>query len=135
MRFERGAGLQPLVLPSNEVLEFDVIVDIALVGRTRLGKFKLSAGTEGYLAGLPRPGEVVDAAASKTGWIKGEASGSYLGYTLDHKIEARLLPQGWPQVVYRDIQRGSENRMRELRYGSERHERNTRATHRVLEVE
>jgi len=115
---DRGTDRHPLVIPANESLQFDVMLNLAVIGDTRVGKFTLSAGVEGYLPGLPRPGEAVDAVTTKTGWIKGEASGDYLGYTLDHKIEARLLPQAWPQVVYRDVQRGSENRMRELRYGT-----------------
>jgi len=117
MVLQRGEANVALRLPKAERLEFDVLLNVAVIGDTRVGSFTLSAGVEPYLAGLPTPGAPVEADAKKAAWIKGEARGDYLGYALDHKIEARILPQTWPEVVYTDVQRGSENRRRELRYG------------------
>jgi len=111
---ERPSG-PSLHIPDGEVLDYEVVVDIALLGSTGMGSFQLSAGTEAFHQGLnaaePGPSQ------SKTGWIRGRAMGSYLNYTLDHVIEARILPQDWPRVIYRDTQSGTENRRRELMYG------------------
>ncbi len=111
---ERGRELG-FTLPVDEMLEFEVSVDLALVGETRVGTFGLSAGTDLFRAGLAS----ADPAGSKkkVGWIRGHASGGYLNYHVDHVIEARILPQVWPRVIYRDTQTGSENRKRELMYG------------------
>ena len=115
---ERPSG-PSLHIPDGEVLDFEVVVDIALLGSTGMGSFQLSAGTEPFHQGLnvPDPGPTTSVSAAKTGWIRGRAMGSYLNYTLDHVIEARILPQDWPRVIYRDTQSGTENRRRELMYG------------------
>ena len=78
-----------------------------------MGSFQLSAGTEPYAGGAAEPGE----APRRLGWIRGRAMGDYLNYQLDHVIEARILPQPWPRVIYRDTQQGTENRRRELMFG------------------
>lgn len=101
------------VIPLAEVLDFAVKADIAILGSTGMGEFQLSAGTEEK----PRAGAPSEQQVKKLGWIRGRAMGDYLNYKLDHLIEARLLPDTWPSLIYRDTQTGTENRKRELMYG------------------
>lgn len=109
-------SLPPFLIPENEQLDFDVVLNLKVASPT-VGKFILSAGVEDYVPPLsaePSP----DVEEDKTAWIRGHAHGAHQAYTLDHVIEARILPQQeWPRVVYRDTQKGSENRRRELKYG------------------
>ncbi|MDA1266049.1 MAG: DUF3108 domain-containing protein, partial [Planctomycetota bacterium] len=115
MFVDRGEAMG-FTIPQDEELDFKVIVDLAVVGETGVGSFRLSAGTEMHRAGLaaPEPGKK---SGKKVGWIRGQAVGSALNYTLDHTVEARVMPQEWPHVIYRDTQAGSEHRKRELMYG------------------
>ena len=113
---ERGEGRLGVFIPKSEVLEYDVKVDIAVLGQTDVGDFVLRAGTQPYRQGLPAPGQV-HAADKQVAWIQAIATGGALGYRLEQTIEARLLPQVWPRVVVRNTQRGSESRRWELMYG------------------
>jgi hypothetical protein len=113
--FDRGDELG-FVIPVDEELDFDVMLDVAVVGETGIGQFRLSAGVEQHRAGLgaAQPGKL---SGKKVGWIRGQAMGAALNYELDHTIESRMLPQPWPRVIYRDTQKGSECRKREVMYG------------------
>lgn len=113
--FDRGDELG-FDVPLDEELDFVVLLDMAVVGETSVGSFRLSAGVEEHRAGLAasEPGK---SSGKRIGWIRGQAGGTALNYTLDHTIEARIMPQSWPHVIYRDTQRGSENRRREIMYG------------------
>lgn len=113
----RGKDQLPLTVPVSERLVYDVVLDIALIGRTRVGTLLLSSGVEPFRAGLPKPGQVIEASSKRAGWVRANAKGGYLGYSLEHVIEARLLPQDWPNVIVRNVQSGSENRRHELMYG------------------
>lgn len=113
---DRGEEELGFVVPDHEILEFDVVVDMAVLGQTGLGTLELSAGTEEYRTSLASTEPGVPT-GRKVGWIRARAWGSYLNYVLDHTIEARFLPQAWPRVIYRDTQQGSESRRRELMYG------------------
>jgi len=114
----RGEGRDPLVIPSAEVLVYQVEVDVGVLGDADVGQVTLSTGQEPYRAGLPVPGETVTVDPERrVGWIKSQAHGSYLGYELQHELESRHLPQTWPSVLYRDTQGGYENRRRELKLG------------------
>ncbi len=123
LHIERQLGDLALVIPEGERLEFRVTIGLGVLGDPSVGRFVLSAGSEEYFAGLPLAGtpaaKVTEAGtrAPRTGWIKGKADGSALGYVLDHTIEARHLPQEFPSLVYRDVQAGTENRRREVKVG------------------
>ncbi len=116
MRIDRGEGQIDLVIPRDEVLEFDVLLDVAVIGETKVGDFRLSSGVKNIGGGLPMPGRP-SAGKAESGWIQSKAWGHYLGYSLDHQIKMRTMPQPWPSVIYTDHQTGSENRKRELKYG------------------
>jgi hypothetical protein len=116
LTLSRGPGQLPLHIPLGEELEFDVILNVAVLGDAKVGEVVLSAGVEPFVAGLPAAGDALDTDL-KVGWIKSQAKGSYITYDLDHQIEMRALPQAWPRVIYRDTQEGTENRKRELKLG------------------
>ncbi len=113
----RDGGQMPLHIPVDEELGFDVILNLAVLGDTKVGRVTLSAGVEPFLPGLPASGGEIEEDRN-VGWIKSQAQGNYLTYELDHEIEMRALPLEWPRVIYRDTQEGSENRKRELKYGT-----------------
>jgi len=126
----RGPDALAFEIPAAEVLDFDVFVELGLLGKLgkfRVGSFELSSGVEPFQAGLPPAGIVTAALASepvasfapvpRAGWMRGRARGRYLGFVLDHTIETRVLPQAWPRFVHRDTAAGSACRRRELRYG------------------
>jgi hypothetical protein len=117
-RIERGDGQVPLILPLDEELTFDVIIDVGILGNIDVGDVKLSSGLERTPRGLPsareaeRKVEMFDRA-----WILAIAEGGYAGYHLTQTLSASHLSQEWPRILYKDMQRGSENRVRELRLG------------------
>ncbi len=113
--FDRGDELS-FVIPQDEELDYDVLLDLAIIGETGVGEFRMSAGVEEQRASLaaPQPGK---ASGKRIGWIRAQAVGAALNYKLDEVIETRILPQPWPHVIYRDTQTGSENHKRELMFG------------------
>ncbi len=117
LRFERGPQLRPLWIPRAEELKYKVFVDLPVLGETAAGRVTLSAGVDPYIAGLAAPGKGEKSAPQWTGWVKSVATGSALGYELQHELKSRLLPQEWPAIYYTDTQRGSETRNRELKLG------------------
>ncbi|MBL8861403.1 MAG: DUF3108 domain-containing protein [Planctomycetes bacterium] len=118
IRIERGAGHVPLLLPRDEELVFDVIIDVGILGDIDVGDVTLSSGVERTPLGLPsareaeRKVELFDRA-----WVKSVAKGGYAGYEITHTLTASHMPLDWPRVLYKDVQRGSENRERELKLG------------------
>ncbi len=117
-RIERGEGEVPLILPRGEELVFDVIIDLGILGDVDVGDVTLSSGLERTPRGLPsardphRKVEMFDRA-----WVKSVAQGGYAGYEVTQTISASHLSQDWPRILYKDQQRGSENRERELKIG------------------
>ncbi len=117
-RIERGEGHVSLLLPRDEELNFDVIIDLGILGDVDVGDVTLSSGVERTPRGLPsardaeRRVEHFDRA-----WVRAIARGGYAGYQLTQTLTASHLPQEWPRILYKDMQRGSENRERELRFG------------------
>jgi hypothetical protein len=113
----RGEGELPLVIPRGEKLQFDVLLRLGILPDTKVGEFELEAGVEPY---LPAPAMPIEASSTlpEVGFIKGHTGGQYLTYELDHSIEMRVLPQSWPRILYRDTQKGTENRRRELSMGA-----------------
>lgn len=113
---ERGPQQLPLVVPRDEELGFGVVIGLGVLGDAHVGRLTLESGVEPFVASLPVPGDDVPA-VGEAAWVRGTAIGEYLGYRVKHEIEARVLPQEWPHVIYRETQVGSENRRRELKYG------------------
>ncbi|MBK7874362.1 MAG: DUF3108 domain-containing protein [Planctomycetes bacterium] len=79
----------------------------------------LSSGAEPYIEGLPTRGGATKKSGKEAGWIKSTARGNHLGYELDHQLYVRHLPRPMPRVLLTDTQKGSENRQRRLKLGSQ----------------
>lgn len=118
LRIDRGVDALALWIPRDEELSFVVVIELGPLGDVEAGRVVLSSGVERYVSGLPsRGGAEPRKGELETGWIKSRASGSYAGYSLEHELHARVLPQIWPRTFYTDTQSGSENRKRELMLG------------------
>jgi hypothetical protein len=104
----------------GEVLEFQVELDLGVLGETGLGSVVMSSGVEPFVSGLPLPGQSLGNGAKKVGWVKIRAFGEQLGYRLDHTISTRFLPQVWPNSINSEVQSGSENRKREIKLGEKK---------------
>ena len=116
--FRIARGAQPgLWVPPGEALEFEVHVDLGVLGEATVGKVVMSSGVEPFVSGLPRPGQKLEEGGPMVGWVRITASGGHLGYELEHTIMTRFLPQAWPSLVNTEVQTGSENRQRELKVG------------------
>ncbi|MFT7668851.1 MAG: hypothetical protein ACI8X5_001551 [Planctomycetota bacterium] len=115
-RVERGAGVS-LWVPPGEVLEFDIDVDLGVIGDVGVGAVTMSSGVEPFVAGLPVPGQSLSDGGAMVGWVQINARGGHLGYELDHTISTRYLPQKWPSLIHSEEQKGSENRKRETKVG------------------
>lgn len=117
LRIERGEGLLALLVPRGEELEFEVEIDLGALGEPTVGRVTLSSGAEPYSEGLPPRGGAGRKRGKEVGWLKSTARGSHLGYSLDHELYVRHLPQVMPRVLFTDTQKGSENRRRKLKVG------------------
>lgn len=116
--FRVDRGEQPgLWIPPGEVLEFRVDVDLGVLGTASVGNVTMSSGVEPFVAGLPRPGETLPTDGRFVAWARITARGGHLGYDLDHTINSRYLPQEWPSIIHTEVQKGSENRKREIKIG------------------
>ena len=122
---DRGEGFEDLEIPLGERLEYVILVD-TVFGEVEVGSVTLTTGTEPYNPGLPPGGRAGDrtpardpakAAELRVGTITGVARGSYLGYSVEHVLEVRHLPQPWPSAIYRERMKGSEHRQKELKMG------------------
>lgn len=107
----------PLWVAPAEILTFEVVIDLGLLGGAGVGSVTLSSGVQRYVSGL----EVHTEAVSPVRWVgllRSAAEGRYLGYDLDHELTTRFNPQTWPMLIHRDVQAGTENRRRELMIGT-----------------
>jgi len=114
-RVDRGAAVS-LWVPPDERLEFEVHVDLGILGEVQAGTVTMRSGLEPFVAGLPRPGESLGQ-RPLVGWVSIRARGEHLGYELDHTMTTRFLPQAYPRIVATEVQKGSEHRQRELKLG------------------
>lgn len=117
-RIDRGEGHVPVLVPRDEELVFDVIIDLGILGEVDVGDVTLASGVERTPRGLPsaRDGERKVEHFDRA-WVRAIAKGGYAGYELTQTLSASHMPHAWPRIFYKDMQRGSENRERELRLG------------------
>ena len=116
LRLDRGESALPLWVPPEETLDFLVEISVGPIRGANVGTVELSTGVEAYRSGLPLPGQRIED-EGRTGWLRSQAKGGHLGYEVEHEYLSRHLPSAWPRVVFRDTQKGSENRRRELKIG------------------
>lgn len=115
-RIDRGSEVS-LWVPPGESLEFEVEVHLGVLGDASVGSVTMASGLEPFVAGLPVPGQRLDEDGALVAWTRITAEGGHLGYELEHSITTRFLPQAWPSQINTEVQKGSENRRRELKVG------------------
>ncbi len=116
LHFDRGT--EPGIwVPPGEQLKFKVHVDLGVLGQASAGAVTMSSGVEPFVSSLPLPGKSRETSEDMAGWVQIRAQGKHLGYELDHTMTTRFLPQDWPRVLSSEVQKGSENRQRELKLG------------------
>lgn len=115
LEFPRAPGQLPLLVPRQEQLQYEVRLQLGPVD-ARVGTVRLDSRTEPYRRSLLRPGSS-RADGQEVGVLSARAFGSYTVYTLDHRLETRLLPQDWPSLSATSNQEGTEKRRHELLLG------------------
>lgn len=114
---DRGEGEVPLIVPVGEELVFHVGLEWGVIGAA-IGKVSMSAGLEEYRAPVllaHLSGEQEE--GRETAWMRVHATGEHMLYSMDARIETRVQPQNWPQLVYLYTHEGTETRRRELLLG------------------
>mgnify|MGYP000467278971 CR=1 FL=1 len=112
---DRGEGELPLPVPRGEELVFRARVRLGPVD-TRVGTITLSSGVEPFRESLLFAAG--DGARDKlTAWVRARAVGNHTFYSMDSTLESRFQPQVWPALVHTMVQKGTENRRREILVG------------------
>lgn len=104
-------------IPREERLEYEVEVDMGVLGRPDVGKLVIESGVKPFRAGVLVPSPKMAGEQLEMGWVRARASGESMVYTLDELIETSWLPQDFPRLYYRSTQTGSEHRRRQLKIG------------------
>ncbi len=118
LRVDRGPGNEPLWIPREERLDFNVHLNLGLLGEPKVGTVTLSAVVAPFRESslLRRPSSSSNDGL-ELGKLTAVARGSYAVYTLEEVISSSYLPQEFPSLLLTTTQRGSENRRRELQLG------------------
>lgn len=114
----RGEDMLSLQIPRDEELVYRVKVDIGPF-ESVAGTVTLSSGVEPFEDSLLFDIDPAEEPATtrETAWIRIHAAGDYEFYSMDSRIETRLLPQDWPWLRYSYEHKGTEKRKRELLLG------------------
>jgi hypothetical protein len=120
--FERGPGLEPLLLPPDERLVYQASLDWGWLG-ANVGKVTMEARIEDLDDGVFVPaaadaGSEPPTLEGQMAWMSIHAEGDYTLYSMDATISTRILPQDWPRFTYRSVSQGSDLRRRELMIGA-----------------
>jgi len=94
-----------------------VEIDLGILGDLRVGTVTLVSGVEPAGDASSSSDPASGTSPKLQGWIRSEARGSYLGYTLKQDLDVLHRAQAWPALLYTDTQTGSENRRHALRLG------------------
>ncbi len=110
-RLDRGPGAVPLLIPRDETLEFGVHLNLGWLGSPTVGKVTMNSAIRPffYASAGQAVGEQV--------LLSGRAEGGYDVYSVENTISAALMPQAFPRLVHRNVQTGTENRIREMKFG------------------
>lgn len=113
--FVSGPDAQAIHFPRDEQLEYGVSIDLGLLGSARVGGVVMSAQV------VPLEEDQATRAPSdavrEQALVSARARGEYQVYTLDETIRTRFQPLDWPRFQHETVQRGTENRRRELTIG------------------
>lgn len=113
-RFEAGADVPPLLIPSGERLEYKAYLEFGILSSqvgTVVQTCEVAAQPPSILMSSSAP------ALGETASIKLHASGSYLLHSLESTLETRMLPQDWPRIRAQSVSTSSQTRRREVLLG------------------
>jgi len=113
LRFEPGARVPPLLIPRNEELVYRAYLKVAIT-ETHVGKVVQTCKVEELKAPLLATAPVPTGEAAA---IRLEAEADYLWMELSSSLEAKILPQAWPRLLYTSSTTSSQTRKRELWIG------------------
>jgi hypothetical protein len=105
-----------LRVPRNEMLRYKVKVSLGVATPT-VGTVELTTGIEPFRSASVLGGKAPSGESTEQAWMKAHGGGNYLFYTANTDIESRVLPQDWPQTIYRFTQTGTEPKRQELKMG------------------
>ncbi|MCC7014727.1 MAG: DUF3108 domain-containing protein [Planctomycetes bacterium] len=111
---DRGPTRSALHFPRDEELVYDVSIDLGVLGAPSVGSVVLNARVLPFARGVAGEGEP----QLEQAIVSARARGEYQVYTLDETITTRYRPVGFPRILHESIQRGTENRHRELSIGT-----------------
>lgn len=114
---DRGPGEQEVHFPRDEELEYLVSIDLGILGEPTVGRVAMTSVVRPFA----RPGDTEisfdEERSMEQALVSARARGEYQVYTLDETIQTRFQPVSFPQLKHESIQRGTENRRRELSLG------------------
>lgn len=117
LEIDRGEGEQRLFIPRDEELVFQIEIDLGALGSPKVGTVTITSKVSPFhdqgLLAVGSNGEP----QGEQALITAKAVGEYALYRADQAITTSILPQGWPHLVHRNVQSGTENRRSELLVG------------------
>ncbi len=109
-------GSPTLHLPRNEELVYRAEVSLGPLD-TEVGLVSMKSSVEPYREPLLGGGGSGGAGARETGVLTIHAKGTHALYSMDARIDTRILPQKWPHFQYTYVHKGTERRRREVLIG------------------
>lgn len=113
-RFDPGAEVPALLIPRDEELVYRAYLEVAIT-ETHVGKVVQTCKVETLKAPLIATAPVPTGEAAS---IALSAEAEYLWMDLESRLEARILPQAWPRLLYTSSTTSSQTRKRELWIGT-----------------
>ncbi|MFM7299385.1 MAG: hypothetical protein ACKO4Q_19445, partial [Planctomycetota bacterium] len=114
---DRGPGRQEVHFPRDEELVYVVSVDLGILGEPSVGRVTMSSNVRPYVPEGSLEVRFDEEHTLEQALVSARARGEYQVYTLDETIRTAFQPLAWPRLQHESIQRGTENRHRELKLG------------------
>lgn len=114
---DRGPGRQEVHFPRDEELVYVVSVDLGIFGEPSVGRVTMSSLVRPYVPDGSTEVRFDEERTIEQALVSARARGEYQVYTLDETIRTAFQPLSWPRLQHESIQRGTENRHRELKLG------------------
>jgi hypothetical protein len=114
----RGEDRQEVYFPRNEELTYDVAIDLGVLGEPSVGGVVITSKVRPFARPGATLGDAQDEPVLEQAIVAARARGEYQVYSLDETITTRVQPLAWPHLFHDSVQKGTENRRRELSIGS-----------------
>jgi hypothetical protein len=114
--FDPGGDARVLRLPVDERLTYRASIELAFVDAS-VGKVVQTSEVEPYRSSVLLPSPTDGGEGLKQAVLTLLASGDYGLHSIDSTIETRILPQAWPRILHRVVNKGSDKRSREVMLG------------------